>query len=97
MPAMMLLITALRSSMVDCDQAGNAALAAFDAASTSSAVPMLMVANASSVAGLITSRVERPVGSTHSPLMKNLLYALVIFLLLSIRLHLRQFSFLIWS
>ncbi len=45
------------------------ARAAFAAASTSSAVPMLIVAKASSVAGFITSIVSRPAGSTHSPLI----------------------------
>ena len=72
-PEMILLMTVFRSSMEDRDQTPNAVLAAFAAVSTSSAVPRLIVANASSVAGFITSSVSLPAGSTHSPLIKNLL------------------------
>ena len=69
----MLLMISFLSSILELDQESKADFAAFAALSTSSAFPKLMVAKAFSVAGLITSSVDLPVGSIHLPLIKNLL------------------------
>ncbi len=50
-------------------KSANAARAAATARSTSAALPIAMVAHASSVAGSITASVSAPIGSTHSPPM----------------------------
>ena len=58
-----------RSSTEVCDHAGNAALAAATALSTSSAVPSGIVPITSSVVELMTSIVPVPVDGTHAPSM----------------------------
>ena len=58
-----------RSSCGVAAHAGNAALAAATALSTSSAVPSGMVPMTSSVDELMTSRVPAPVDGTHAPSM----------------------------
>ena len=60
---------ATRSATLDCEKLANAARAAFTAASTSAALPMLMRPATPSVAGLITSSVFGVTGSTQAPLM----------------------------
>ena len=58
-----------RSSTDVCDHAGNAALAALTARSTSFASPAGIVAMTSSVVELMTSSVSLPEGSTQAPSM----------------------------
>ena len=59
----------MRSALLVREKAGKAAFAAATARSTSPALPMLICATGSSVAGLITSKGCGCSGATHSPLM----------------------------
>jgi hypothetical protein len=68
-PEMIRLRYSSRCSTLTCEYAAKAARAATTARSTSSAVPRLIVANVSSVAGSRTPKVRGAAGSTHAPPM----------------------------
>ena len=68
-PSLMRVRNLARSCTDVCDQAGNAAFAAFTARSTSVASPAGIVAMTSSVVELMTSSVSLPEGATQAPSM----------------------------